>query len=347
MLAMDPLLLGTIVESAPDGIIVVDASGHIVLANRQCESLFGYRPEELMGQAIELLVPDRARTRHQGHQRGFVDHPATRPMGSGMELSARRRDGTEIPVEISLSPLQTEQGTFVIAIARDVSERKALISERIAAEEERQRLRAEADLQADRERIARDLHDGVMQSIYGVGLNLMDARTQIARGAPETAAQIDEAVGALRTVISDIRHYVMNLPLERTEGDVPAILRQLLDEFRGLSSMYTSTEVAEGLPDLTDEQRLAVYHVTQEALANARRHSGAKRVDLRASCEGDVLTLEVADDGVGFDPTADLGREHMGLRNMRTRAEQLQGTVEIESAEGAGTTMRLRLPVNP
>lgn len=344
---MDPLLLGTIVDSAPDGILVVDASGHIVFANRQCESLFGYRPEELTGEAIELLVPDRLRGRHLSHTQAFQAHPDTRPMGSGMELSARRRDGTEVPVEISLSPLDTEQGTFVIAVARDVSERKALISERIAAEEERQRLRAEADLQADRERIARDLHDGVMQAIYGVGLNLMDARAQIAHAAPETAAQIDEAVAALRTVISDIRHYVMNLPLERTEGDVPSILRQLLDEFRGLSSMYTSMEVADGLPGLTDDQRLAVYHVTQEALANVRRHSGAKRVDVRATCDGSILTLEVADDGVGFDTTSDLGREHMGLRNMHTRAEQLHGTVEVESRTGGGTTLRLRLPVTP
>ena len=343
---MDPLLLGTIVDSAPDGILVVDASGHIVFANRQSESLFGYRPEEIVGEAIELLVPDRVRVRHLGHQRAFHEQPGTRPMGSGMELTARRRDGIEVPVEISLSPLQTEQGTFVIAIARDVSERKALISERIAAEEERQRLRAESDLQADRERIARDLHDGVMQAIYGVGLNLMDARTQIAAGAPETAEQIDEAIAALRTVISDIRHYVMNLPLERTEGDVPSILRQLLDEFRGLSSMNTNMEVEEGLPALTDEQRLAVYHVTQEALANVRRHSGAKRVDLRASCTGGILTLEVEDDGVGFDTSVDPGREHMGLRNMRTRADQLNGSIECDSQANLGTTLRLRLPVS-
>jgi PAS domain S-box-containing protein len=343
--SIDPTLMAAIVDSAPDGVLVVNASGRIVFANRHCEVLFGYRPEELVGQSVEILLPERLRDRHPGHRRSFQEHADTRPMGSGLELTARRRDGAEIPVEISLSQLETEDGDYVTAVARDVTERKILIGERIAAEEERQRLRAEADMQADRERIARDLHDGVMQAIYGVGLNLMDARAQIEVSTPQMAGQIGEAIDALRTVISDIRHYVMNLPLERTEGDVPSILRQLLDEFRGMSSMHTAMTVEDGLPALSDDQRLAVFHVTQEALANVRRHSGARRVDLRASFDGTLLTLEIQDNGSGFNPAANFGLEHMGLRNMHTRAEQLGGVIELESVKGRGTTLRLRLPV--
>jgi PAS domain S-box-containing protein len=115
-----------LLDSAPDGVVIIDAHGVIRLVNRQLEALFGYRREELVGRPIEVLVPDHVRAVHPGHRARYFDAPDTRPMGAGLELSARRKDGSEFPVDISLSSLETEEGLLVSAAVRDVTERKAI-----------------------------------------------------------------------------------------------------------------------------------------------------------------------------------------------------------------------------
>src|SRR5262249_24053864 len=111
------------VEAAPNGMIMVGEDGKIVLANAQMEKLFGYAMEEMLGQPLELLVPERFRTQHPLHRHDFFTHPALRLLGARGELFARRRDGSEFPVEIVLSPVRTDQGLFVLASLIDITQR--------------------------------------------------------------------------------------------------------------------------------------------------------------------------------------------------------------------------------
>jgi two-component system, cell cycle sensor histidine kinase and response regulator CckA len=138
---------GALLDAAPDAIIQIDASGRIALVNAQAERLFGYRREEMVGQLVEMLVPHGARRAHPGHRDRYLAEPRPRPMGAGSQLAARRKDGTEFPAEISLSAVDTDEGTLVSVAIRDVTDR-------LEAQAERERLKS----QADRERLERRLH---------------------------------------------------------------------------------------------------------------------------------------------------------------------------------------------
>src|SRR5205814_347718 len=138
----------------------------------------GYTKQQLVGTPVEALLPEAARGRHTNHRETYQRQPSLRPMGAGLELVALRKDGTTFPVEISLSPIEQDGQLLVNAVIRDISERLAL-------EAEREHLRAETETQQERERIAMDLHDGIIQSIYAVTLGLETTMDDMARESPD------------------------------------------------------------------------------------------------------------------------------------------------------------------
>ncbi len=132
----DEAIFRSLVEFAPDAIVVMDGGGRILLINRQTEQMFGYSREQLLGQPVEVLLPERLRGAHAAHRAGYVLQPRTRPMGLGLDLMARRADGSEFPVEISLSPLETEAGLVVMSAIRDITVKARLEQEKIYLQEE-------------------------------------------------------------------------------------------------------------------------------------------------------------------------------------------------------------------
>jgi two-component system CheB/CheR fusion protein len=328
-----------ICEAAPDGIVVVDAGGRIVLANERAERLFGYPREELMGAPVDILLPDSLRGSHAAHREAYMRRPATRPMGTSLQLLAQRRDGSEFPVEISLSPFKAGDETLVVSIVRDITERRRL-------EAEREQLRAIADTERERQRIAMDLHDGIIQSIYAVGLNLESAAADVETAPAEAVAQVNQAIDRLNDTIRDLRGYILDLRPVRYGGDLVDSLQSLVAEFEANSLINTAMDIASALPGLLEEQETAIFHIAQEALNNARKHSRATRLSIQLRGRDGAVRLQIEDNGTGFDPGADLPEEHRGMRNMLSRAASVGGMLRVETAPGAGTNVMVEIPVH-
>jgi len=187
-------LVQALLDASPDGLLYADADGRILLVNRRLETLFGYEHDTLIGQRVESLVPDAVRGVHASHRAAYHANPEVRPMGVGRHLLGRRADGTEIPVEISLSPLVTAHGEGVVAAIRDDAERRAA---RVAY--------TAAALTREDDRIAQGLLDTVVAGIFRAGLTLHSALEISDGGAAgkinEAIAQIDEVIRSMRTVI--------------------------------------------------------------------------------------------------------------------------------------------------
>jgi signal transduction histidine kinase len=196
----------------------------------------------------------------------------------------------------------------------------------------------------ERDRISRELHDSVIQMIYGVTLSLDDVPEMVATAPDEAGQRVDEAIDALNGVIRDIRHFIFGLrPLLLDSGSLNEGLRSLAGELQ----RNTATEIAihgeapEDLPLATVADLLAV---AREALANVARHAKAQHASLTITTSDDEISLEIADDGQGMDLDRPLDRSHNARANVRARADALSGTFSVESSPGAGTRIIVRVP---
>ena len=198
----------------------------------------------------------------------------------------------------------------------------------------------------ERERIGMDLHDGVIQSIYAVGLNLEDAAERLKESPQGVRQRLDSAIDDLNQVIRDIRSYIFDLRPQVSEvSDLKRALGELVDEVKVNTLMETDLQMAGELPPLEDEQALGFFHIAQEALNNVSKHSQASSVTVQLHSDNGRLRLEVADNGIGFDPEAQRAKAKQGLRNMMDRARGLGAHLLIDSAVGKGTRVSLDLPL--
>ena len=217
-----------------------------------------------------------------------------------------------------------------------------------------QNARLHEDVQAlaivgERLRISRDLHDGIIQSIYAVSLSLEEAVELVASDPDNAADRVDRAIDRLHTTISDIRTFIVGLGSELGTGLADTV-DSMAQELLGGSGVILESELggaAEVERRLPGEAVHEIVQIAREAVSNEGRHSGATRAELRLVATDDEATLTIADDGVGFDPSARLGSGHFGLANLRDRAAAIAGTISIESRAGEGTRIIVRIPLAP
>jgi PAS domain S-box-containing protein len=301
-----------VVESAPDGIIVVDGTGAIVLVNRQAQRMFGYEEQELLGQLIEMLLPDRLRTRHVEYCQGYFQSPTTRPMGIGLSLAGRRRDGSEFPVEISLSPMPTSDGLLVTGVIRDVTDRRQVEEQIRTLNENLARRIAELDavnkeLEAFSYSVSHDLR-APLRSIDGFGQALLE---EYAEHLDDTAAdylrRIRAATQRMGELIDDLLDLsrVTRREMRHEDVDLSALATTVIGDLtKAQPPRDIEVQIAAGLVGRGDAHLLRV--LLENLLGNAWKFTGrqtAARVEFGAQREGDRLVYYVRDNGVGFDMT--------------------------------------------
>jgi len=333
---------------AAEGILMIDTAGRILFANPAATVLFGYEREELTGLSVEALLPDRLREIHARHRAEYLAAASPGPIGRDRDLVGRRKDGTVVPVQISLSTMTGEGGRVVVAFITDVTQRQKADREIQAYQERLKRMAFDATLTEERERrrIAVELHDRIGQALALAQIKLAPVRGQLAgeaRAGVEGAVElIEEAINDSRVLIFDLSPPILyDLGLE----EALAWLAEDVEKRHGLH-----VEIADDGADkpLDDAAKAVVFRAVRELLVNVLKHARVPAAKVRLRRTDDHLEIDVEDQGIGFDPDVTTDRpsgDGFGLLSVREQITSLGGTREIESAPLKGTVVRIRVPV--
>lgn len=356
-----------ILESAPDPLVIVDRHGRIVIVNRQTEHVFGYARDEMIDEPVEMLIPNRFHARHVDHRNRFFENPRIRPMGAGIDLFGLRKDGSEFPIEVSLSPFQAEEGILISSSIRDITAQKRMAAE---LEEQYQRVREANRLKS--EFLANMSHElrTPLNAIIGFAQLMHDGRVgPISTTHQEYLGDILASSRHLLQLINDV------LDLSKVEAGkmefhpervfIPTLVGELRDILRTLAaqkSISIEAELAEDVASVvTDPDRLK--QILYNYLSNAIKFTpNGGRVVIRSKRQGEeAFRIEVEDTGIGIDPVdrdklfvefrqLDSGTRKkfsgtgLGLALTRRIVEAQGGEVGVTSTPGKGSIFHAILP---
>lgn len=350
----------SLLEAAPDAMIVVDSDGQIVLVNGQAEVMFGYEREQLLNQKIELLLPTELHERHVKHRQKFAGDANLRPMGLGLELHGRRRNGESFPVEISLSPIRTEPGQYVCSVIRDVTKRKTMESELIEARKE-----AERANRANRAFLAAASHD-LRQPVQALMLlNGVLKRTVDSPKAQQMLESQNQSLSAMTNLLNsllDISRLDAGALAPKLEHfPISRLIEQLTPEFTRQASQKGLIFSAKAIEGVVHTDMSMLSEIIHNFVSNSIRYTKSGEVSLSCHDHGDQCEIRVCDTGIGIAEdqldaifnefhqckTEDGSSEGfgLGLAIVRRLADLLTLSIDVDSTVGEGSCFSIRVPL--
>jgi PAS domain S-box-containing protein len=321
-------------EASLDCVVIMDADGTVLEFNPAAERTFGYAARDAVGREMaELIVPPSLRERHRRGLARYLSTEQARVLDRRVEITGMRADGSEFPVELTITRIDVDDGPMFTGSLRDITDRK-----RADAELRASRTRIVEAGDAERRRIERDLHDGAQQLLLGLALDLRLARNAVeaGNGNGDAAALLDEALGDLADATRELRELARGIhPAVLTDHGLRAAFAMLAER---AAMPVTVVAVPEERFDATIEA--TAYFVAAEALTNVVRYAGASGAELEASLSGGRLVVTVSDDGCGGARRG----SGSGLRGLEDRVAALGGDLDVRSPAGEGTTVRARIP---
>lgn len=328
------------IEASPTGMIMVDQRGKIVLVNAQVETIFGYGRAELMGQRMEMLLPERYRDNHAELRTSFSAHPKVRQVGSGLDLWGLRKDGTEIPLEIGLNPLETSEGKFVLSSVVDVTERKRAEQERESLLGKLQTFNTELGTTLkERETLLQEVHHRVKNNLQVISslisLQVRSIKDPASREALQGCQARVQAISLIHAMLYQSADYA-NVPFSEYASTLAGHIFNAVGTVPGQVSLDLDiNDVA-----LPVDKAIPSGLILNELITNALKHGfpdgrcGTIRVALGEVSRG-KLQLLVEDDGVGMAAGFDLAQSQtLGMHLVSALAEQLGAEFEISKDKG-------------
>jgi PAS domain S-box-containing protein len=351
-----------VLESASEGILLINASGRIILVNAAAERMFGYDHDELMGQTLEVLLPDRIRAEHREHRAGYFAGPRVRPMGSGLALAGRRKDGAEFPVEISLSYVQAPEGMTAMALITNITERKRVEAELRQQREalyQTEKLAALGTLSAG---IAHEMNNPLGIITSRIEVMLLDAEElNVPAQVLEDLKVLHRATQRVARIATNLRSFARQAPREHAPVDLNAVVQEtllLMQKPLEVDNIRLVTNLEPALPPIMGDAS-TLQQVLLNLVTNAREAMGSGgeiRIETGAAPErAGWVRMAIADTGPGisaeelskmFDPfyTTKRSGTGLGLSVSYGIIQDHHGTVDVQSIPGRGTTFVLAFP---